>query len=585
MTDESIRRMLGQVTAGEVELASVGDSLRTGISRGLLDSVEVDGALLDAVRGGTLSRDAYQRLTAITRQEETRAPTALHRDPPPSAPVVAETALAPGRRKQPITDPGTKLRPSREVPADDRDLPPTMLSHSRNVLQGTDAPLSDPHAWTGVWGEELNVGDVLSERYRLERKLGEGGMGVVYLALDLQDKERPFAVKVLKSDFRRDPTMVKLLEEEVDKGRKLTHPNIVAVYLLMRHRTHLFVLMQYLEGKTLEQLLTDDFARGMPYARAEALIRGAGTALAYAHDSGVIHSDLKPSNIFVTTAGVPKVLDFGIARAVRGNSGTIGELEAFTEAYASCHLLERQRPEIRDDIYAFGCVVYELLTGQHPFESCNRNALVARDKQFKPKPVAGLRPHQNRALLRALEFDREQRTASVEELLGGLDTRTPAAWLRRGWPVAAGLTLVAGAGSLVWLERDSLLSRSADARFVESLLKPTAARADDYDPSEVKEELEHAAEELRLGAKPFNAVPLSTGASTAYGSFQNVLREDPSNRTAAEGILAILKLYRGEAARLAGLGQSAPALELVGDGLEINPNDPTLLALKQRLEK
>jgi serine/threonine protein kinase len=269
-------------------------------------------------------------------------------------------------------------------------------------------------------GGVIGIGHLLGARYRLERKLGEGGMGVVYLASDVEVKGEYFAVKILLPDIRTSERSLRLLREEVRKTRSLAHPNIVGVYSLNVDHDDVFVLMEYLEGKTLRELLDQDFGRGMRFDRAWPLIEGVGAGLAYAHDHSIIHSDLKPSNIFVTTSGRPKLLDFGIARAARGPARKLDSaaLGALTPAYASCEMLEFLPPDTRDDIYALSCIIYEALSGQHPFGG--RDAVAARDASERPAPIQFLTVQQNSTLVNGLAFDRSERTPTVEALLAGL---------------------------------------------------------------------------------------------------------------------------------------------------------------------
>jgi TolB-like protein/Tfp pilus assembly protein PilF len=266
--------------------------------------------------------------------------------------------------------------------------------------------------------ERLTIGEKLSGRYRIERELGEGGMGVVYLVADEQVVGETFAVKVLKEGL--DPQALELLREEVRKTRKLSHPNIVDVHSVNVDGSRLYVLMECLEGKSLIALLDEDFGRGMPFGRAWPIIEDVGAALGYAHDHNVIHSDLKPANIFLTTSGKTKLLDFGIARVSRGpllhrRSGPL----ALTPAYASCEMLQGAEADARDDIYSFACVIYEMLSGKRSFGELN--ALEAREAGAQVPALGMLSRGQNAALAQALAFDREGRTGSVEELLAGLD--------------------------------------------------------------------------------------------------------------------------------------------------------------------
>ena len=269
----------------------------------------------------------------------------------------------------------------------------------------------------------LAAGQLLGGRYRIERELGEGGMGVVYLAADEQVPGERFAIKVLKEELR--PEALTLLREEVRKTRKLSHQNIVDVHSVNVDGQKLYVLMEYLEGKSLDELLDEEFGRGMPFSHARPIIEDVGAALGNAHDHNVIHSDLKPANVFITNSGRTKLLDFGIARVSRGSLlHAVPGPRALTPAYASCEMLEGKEADRRDDIYSFACVIYEMLCGERPFGDLT--ALEAREASTRVQPLQGLSQEQNAALVHALAFDRDRRTSSVEELLQGLaDDRKP----------------------------------------------------------------------------------------------------------------------------------------------------------------
>jgi len=263
----------------------------------------------------------------------------------------------------------------------------------------------------------LAVGHLLGGRYRIERELGEGGMGVVYLAADQQVPGERFAIKVLKDELRAEA--LAQLREEVRKTRKLSHPNIVDVHSVNVDGQTLYVLMEYLEGKSLEWLLNEEFGRGMAFSHAWPIIEDVGAALGNAHDHNVIHSDLKPANVFVTTSGRTKLLDFGIARVSRGPLlHAPAGLRALTPAYASCEMLEGKEADRRDDIYSFACVIYEMLCGERPFG--DTTALEARQDAAQMPPLQALSREQNAALARALAFARDTRTGTVEALLAGL---------------------------------------------------------------------------------------------------------------------------------------------------------------------
>ena len=355
---------------------------------------------------------------------------------------------------------GTELDP--QLSACAQEGPPP------EALQETQPPARRASATRGQVDNSSNTvrlaaGQLIGGRYRIERKLGEGGMGVVYLGADQQVPGERFAIKVLKEAL--DPQALGLLREEVRKTRKLSHPNIVDVHSVNVDGQRLYLLMEYLEGKSLDILLDEEFGRGMPFSHAWPIIKDVGAALGNAHDHNVIHSDLKPANVFLTTSGRTKLLDFGIARVSRGpllhgRSGT----RALTPAYASCEMLQGKEADRRDDIYSFACLIYEMLCGERPFGELT--ALAAREDAAQVAPLEGLSREQNAALAQALAFDRERRTASVERLLAGLADRKP-----RPRPLAfvagtilaaiAAVGVVSWALDKLWISRHSVVVQSA----------------------------------------------------------------------------------------------------------------------------
>jgi hypothetical protein len=280
----------------------------------------------------------------------------------------------------------------------------------------TDEKLAEPEA-------EVKVGLVLRERFELVEELGCGGMGVVYKALDQREIENrgrePYvAIKVLNEDFKRHPESARALQRESKKAMRLAHPNIVLVRDFDRDRGNVYMVMELLHGQPIDQLIHNKYPNGMPLEEAVRIVRGLGAALSYAHQEGIVHADFKPSNTFLTSKNAIKVLDFGVARAAlaldRGDSTLFdaGKLNAVSPAYASIEMLIGEAPDARDDIYAFACVTYFLLTGRHPFNGID--AIKARDAGLTPARVKGLAEHQWRALRSGLIFERWDRTPSVK---------------------------------------------------------------------------------------------------------------------------------------------------------------------------
>lgn len=303
-------------------------------------------------------------------------------------------------------------------------------------------PKSHPSGASGSWSEwaaehadesPVGVGSVVRERFVLEEIIGSGGMGVVFRARDLrrdeaQDRHPHVAIKFLAPEFKRHPDALRALQREARKAQRLAHPNIGSVYDFDRDGANVYLVMELLEGEPLSEQVKAHAGRGLERTQALHVIEEAALALAHAHSKGVVHSDFKPSNVFMTRGGEAKVIDFGIARAAR--SGAAGgdvtqtvfdaaKLGAATLAYASPEqLLGVGDPDPRDDIYSLAVVAYELLAGRHPFN--RRSALEAQLAEMRVEPVAGLGEASNAVLRNALSFKRELRPPSVNDFVVGL---------------------------------------------------------------------------------------------------------------------------------------------------------------------
>jgi serine/threonine protein kinase len=284
-----------------------------------------------------------------------------------------------------------------------------------------------------------SVGDILLNRFRLQRIIGRGGMGVVFAASDLQMQGEPqIAVKLLNEDMRNFPVAAMALERECRKVRMLAHDAIVRVFEFYRSDEQTFITMELLDGESLDVVIKR-FPHGIAVADAWPIIRAAADALAYAHRQTppFVHSDFKPSNLFVTRSHQVKVLDFGVARAARAADAVATNLSIFdpakygalTPAYASCEMLAGLNADPRDDVYALACVAYEMLSGVHPF--ARRPADQARAMKLKPAPIPGLGGRANRALAHGLAVDRADRTGSVSLFIAELGDPPQALGARR----------------------------------------------------------------------------------------------------------------------------------------------------------
>jgi len=208
------------------------------------------------------------------------------------------------------------------------------------------------------------VGHVFGDRYRLVEKLARGGMATVYRALDTR-LDRTVAVKVMHEGLGDDMDFARKFDREARAAARLSHPNIVAVFDQGDDRGRPYIVMEYVEGRTLRQII----ANQAPLSPEKALsyIEPVVKALAAAHEVGLVHCDVKPENVIISDRGVVKVADFGLAKAVTGQTVTATQgLLIGTVSYIPPELVTCGRATSRSDVYSAGVVLFELLTGRKP---------------------------------------------------------------------------------------------------------------------------------------------------------------------------------------------------------------------------
>src|SRR6266536_1434108 len=229
-------------------------------------------------------------------------------------------------------------------------------------------------------------GRVLAGRYELGPRLGAGGMAGVYQATD-QVLDRTVAVKVLGPPYDQDPDFVDQFRHEARMAAGLGHPNVVAIFDSASEGDLHYIVMEYVQGQTLAELLRRH-GRLPPGLAAEVAHRVC-LALEAAHERGLVHRDIKPANVMVDQAGLVKVMDFGIAKAAAATTTTMlnsaGQLLG-TAPYLSPEQAQGRPVDGRSDLYALGCVLYELLTGTPPFRGHSPLALVAQQVSKPPEP-------------------------------------------------------------------------------------------------------------------------------------------------------------------------------------------------------
>ncbi|MDP9342611.1 MAG: Stk1 family PASTA domain-containing Ser/Thr kinase [Actinomycetota bacterium] len=268
----------------------------------------------------------------------------------------------------------------------------------------------------------LKLDHTLSGRYRVEGLLGSGGMAQVYRGTDTV-LSRTVAIKVLSSDYARDPAFVERFRREAQAAARLNHPTVVSVYDSGSDGGVHFIVMEFVAGRTLADVLA---AEGpLPPERAAAISARVAEALSFAHEAGLVHRDVKPGNVMITEQGDVKVVDFGIARAASGQTVTQTTSILGTASYLSPEQAEGKPVDGRSDIYSLGIVLYELLTGRVPFTGSSPVAVAYRHVTEEPVPPSAVRPGVPPALeaitLRALAKDPAQRYQSAELMRSDLE--------------------------------------------------------------------------------------------------------------------------------------------------------------------
>ena len=269
----------------------------------------------------------------------------------------------------------------------------------------------------------LTTGAVLANRYRVERLLGRGGMGAVYLAHD-EVLDESVALKVIASAFAADePALVERFRREAAAARKVTSPNVVRIHDLGEARPGLLYLsMEYFPGRTLAEVIT---ARGLvPMADCVDYLGQICTGLAAAHDAGVIHRDLKPHNVLVGERNAVKLIDFGLAKATAGSGMTATGVLLGTPHYMSPEQIRGKTVDAASDIYALGALAFHLVGGRPPFTGDNAIAVgfahctepVPSIKALRPDVPAALEAVITRALAKA-PADRPRSAAEFKAAL------------------------------------------------------------------------------------------------------------------------------------------------------------------------
>jgi serine/threonine protein kinase len=393
-----------RATANDVEmLTDIREAVGSLLSSSIGSEAEIRRVLQERYDAGELRQETFQLVKSILDRFVTEElPTAETPGGQVSEPAPAARPVAPAEATAVAGSDDDQFGATTVIPAD--VFPVNNSADSR-----------------------VQSGSVLRDRFLLQRKVSGGSMGVVYKALDRRLAEAgadqtSVAIKVLSPQLAEDGHALRALQQEATKTRCLVHPNIVRFIDLDRDDDLYFLILEWLDGRTLAEILDSADARSIDTAAAFRVVRQIGDALDYAHRCGIVHADIKPGNIMIMPNGDAKLFDFGVAHVRQQQAeGDFdpGVLGARTPAYSSMQVLGGEKPVASDDVFSLGCLLYRLIAGYRVFGP--RNAAEASLEGMTPQRPQGLNDDQWKALKKALSYSRVTRFQSVKEFTDALE--------------------------------------------------------------------------------------------------------------------------------------------------------------------
>ena len=299
-------------------------------------------------------------------------------------------------------------------------------------LPAAEKPAGSPTLTYETPREKFASGTVFAGRYQIIEELGKGGMGSVYRAIDKKLNEE-VALKLIRSEIASDRMTLDRFSNEIKIVRKIVHRNVSRMYHLSEEKGIHYITMEYVPGEDLRRMLR--MSKRMEIGTAISIARQVLEGLAEAHRLGVVHRDLKPGNIMIDQEGQVRILDFGIARAIKSEGPTEVGLIIGTPEYMSPEQVEGKEVDQRSDLYSLGVILFEMVTGRVPFEADTPFAVGVKHRSEKPPDPRQINAHipedLNSLILKCLEKDAAKRYQSAEELLSAL------AKIEKSFPAAA----------------------------------------------------------------------------------------------------------------------------------------------------
>lgn len=436
--------------------------------------------------------------------------------------------------------------------------------------------------------DTLEPGILLNDRFEIVELVHSGGMAHVYKAIDRRrhpegSGQFHVAIKMLRESLADRDGIHIVLEREAAKVQSLSHPNIINVFDFDQYEGRFFLVMEWLEGESVLGLLRRTNEQRLSPAFAWAVIEGAAEAIRHVHLKNIVHADINPSNIFITTTHDIKLLDFGVARfATDPLDSPEHRVSWVTQTYASPEVLSGLAPVFQDDVFSLGCVAYRLLGGKHPFSGSP--SIVAKNRGVSVEPIPGLPESDWQIVSRSLAYSRAERPDTVASFLRprppdaaagiGLGESKPDAAILRWWLPVAAAVAVALAVSL-WrlpdLRGTDVIPEDAQGATVDAIQEASPAAETTQTEAPSVEALLVAAKQA--AAEERLVLPESDNAREWY---REMLMIEPENPEALHGLRLISDAFVERADLALRSGDTRAAVSALTIASETDAGNPAI---------